>query len=96
MHQDVSDSPELARLAEEVSHTMRPRYLEKDGETLVMVTPVASKKVVGKLRGRRAPTEEDRQAFLSSAGAWVGLVDGEQLKRDLAESRRFTRPPVEL
>lgn len=91
LHQDVTDNPELTRLAEEVKATMQPRYLEKDGKRLAKVTPVAARK-----RVRRAPTETDRQAFLSSAGAWVGLVDGEQLKRDLAESQKLTRPPVEL
>ncbi len=91
LHQDVTDNPELARLAEEVKATRQPRYLEKDGKRLAKVTPVAPKK-----RVPREMTAADRQAFLSSAGAWVGLVDGEQMKRDLAESRRLTRPPVEL
>lgn len=88
---DVTNSPELARLAEEVRATMQPRYLEKDGEALAVVTPVASKK-----RARRAPTPADREAFLSAFGAWKGNVDVDRLKAGLAESRKLSRPPAEL
>jgi hypothetical protein len=94
---DVTNSPDLARLAEEVRATLQPRCLEKNGEALAMVTPVAIKKGAGKQRGRRAPTAADREAFLSSFGAWRGLVDGEQLKRNIAVSRAIPpRPRPEL
>lgn len=31
--------------------------------------------------------EQNREALLATRGAWKGLVDGEQLKRDIYESR---------
>jgi len=89
---DITNSPDLARLAEEVRASMQPRYLEKDGQALAMVTPVVPRR-----SHRRAKTASDEAAFLASAGSWKGLVDGEQLKRDLAESRRIPpRPAPEL
>src|SRR5438093_1336621 len=36
----------------------------------------------------RVPSEADYAAFLASAGGWKGLVDTEQLKEDIYESRR--------
>ena len=88
---DITNTPELARLAEEVRSTLRPRYLEKDGEAIAVVMPVATTR-----RGRRPPTPADREAFFSSFGAWKGLVDGTPLKRDLARSRTIRRPAREL
>lgn len=58
---------------------------------------VALKPVRRKGRKRRERTAADREAFLSSAGGWKGLVDTEKLKEDIYESRRISsRPPVEL
>lgn len=37
-------APELQRLAEEVHATMQPRFIQKDGETIAVVMPVASKR----------------------------------------------------
>lgn len=48
---------------------------------------VALKPVRRKGRKRRERTQADREAFLSSAGGWKGLVDTEKLKEDIYESR---------
>jgi hypothetical protein len=90
---DVTDTPDLLRLAEEVRRSGQPRLLRRNGEDLAVLSPVAPP---GKRRGKRKRTEADREAFLSSAGGWVGLVDVDQFLEDLDESRRLTRPPVEL
>ena len=45
---------------------------------------------------KRAKTDKDRETFLSSAGAWKGIVDVDQFLRDIDESRRIIRPPVQL
>ena len=37
---DISDRPELVRLAEEVRRTQRARVLRCDGEDLAMLTPL--------------------------------------------------------
>ncbi len=88
-HIDITSSPELARLAEEVRASMQPRSLQKDGETIAVVMPVASKK-----RTKRSPTPEDRAAALSAFGAWDGNVDVDRLKADLEASRRIPPRPA--
>jgi hypothetical protein len=45
---------------------------------------------------KRIKTDKDRKAFLSAAGSWKGLFDLDQFLKDLGESRRTSRPPVEL
>ena len=90
---DVGDAPELLRLAEEVRRTGRPRLLRREDEDLAVLAPVAPP---ARRRSTRAKTEVDREAFLSSAGGWRGLVDVDQFLKDIEESRRLTRPPVEL
>jgi hypothetical protein len=88
---DITNAPELARLAEEVRSTLQPRYLEKDGVAIAVVMPIATTRRAG-----RSPTPADREAFYSSFGAWRGLVDGARLKRGLARSRTIRRPAPEL
>jgi hypothetical protein len=91
---DVTDLPELRRLAEEVSRTGQPRLLRRDGENLAVLSPVTP---TTRRRRRRARTEADRKAFLSSAGGWQGNVDVDAFLKDNAESRRrSSRTPVEL
>ena len=85
--------PELARIAEEVAATKIPRELKRENKTVAVIVPVkksASKK-------KREKTKADYEAFKSAAGGWKGLVDTEQLKKDIYESRRLsTRPPIKL
>ena len=90
---DVTNAPDLLRLAEEVRRTGRPRLIRREDEDLAVLTPVAAP---AKRRSTRGKTEADREAFLSSAGGWRGLVDVDQFLKDIEESRRLTRPPVEL
>jgi hypothetical protein len=78
---DVSSAPELLRLAEEVRASNTPRVLSRADEPLAMVIPI---------RPRRAPwrpSPDDIAATISSAGAWKGRVDAEELKRHIKEAR---------
>ncbi len=91
---DISNVPELVRIAEEVATSGAPRLLKRAGEELAIVMPLGAK---GSRRAKPARSDADREAFLSSAGGWKDLVDTEKLKHDVAESRRISsRPPVEL
>lgn len=92
---DISDAPELLRLAEEVRRTNGPRLLRRDGEDLAFVMPLPRSR--SKHRPRNAKTEADYEAFRSAAGGWKDLVDTDKLIEDNYKSRRIsTRPPVDL
>src|SRR5437867_11082222 len=91
---DISDVPELLRLAEEVRKTRAPRLLRRDGEDVAVLVPVVPTRP---RRTARLKTEADDDAFLSSLGSWKGIVDTEKLKKDIHESRRIAgRPPIRL
>jgi hypothetical protein len=77
---DVSQTPELLRIAEEVRRTQQPRLLQRGRQKLALVVPLPPVRS----RRRRVYTEADDQAFLQSAGGWAD-VDTER-----------SRPPVEL
>lgn len=87
---DVANAPELLRLAEEVRASNRPRVLSRDREPIAVVMPIRQ------VRRSKRHTAEDLAATLASAGAWKGLVDAEELKRQIKEARSDHRPPIEL
>lgn len=80
---DISDVPEILRLAEEVRRADEPRVLQKDGEDLAVVIPLS--------RARkpqfRKPTEADLEAFRSAAGSWADM-DTDKLVEDIYRGRR--------
>jgi hypothetical protein len=67
---DVSGTPELLRLAEEVQRTRQPRILQRDSEDLAIVIPVAA-------TGRALLTPEQ----MLEAEIWgdVGVLDAESI-----------------
>jgi hypothetical protein len=90
---DISDVPDVLKLAEEVSRAGEPRVLRRNGEDLAVVLPLPSPE---KRRGGRALSEADYEAFRSAAGGWQD-IDTDRLIENIYESRRIsTRPPVEL
>ncbi len=91
---DISNSPELIRIAEEVRSTNTPRVLKRNSETVAVLMPVA---IAVKPTKKRAKTKADYEAFRSAAGSWKDIVDVEQFKKDIYESRKLsTRPAVKL
>lgn len=90
---DLETMPELAALAEEVRRTGTPRVLRRDGQDVALLMPPRQTR---KRRKRTGMTQAQKTAFESSFGAWKGLVDGEELKKTLMESRGSSRPPVVL
>jgi len=91
---DISTMPDLARLAEEVARTKRPRELKRDRETVAILMPAATKQAPRKTRTK---TKADYAAFRSAAGGWND-VDTDQLMADIYADRRRrnSRPSVEL
>ncbi len=89
---DISDDRELRRLAEEVQRTGHPRLLRVENEDVAMLVPMR----VAHESAEPDYSQEDFEAFLSAAGGWKGLIDGEALKRQIRESRGSNRPLVEL
>lgn len=68
--------------------------VEQRNGTRAVLRPVVPKKAA---RRPRTISDADYEAFLSTAGGWKGLVDTDQLKADIAHSRRIaSRPPVKL
>jgi hypothetical protein len=88
---DITDAPDLLRLAEEVRRSGRPRLLRRADEDIAVLSPVPLRAP----RGARRYTEADDDAFLASAGGWKDF-DLEEFLTHNEESRRVARPPVEL
>jgi hypothetical protein len=82
---DVSETPELARVAEEVRRSGEPCVLRRGNVELAMVVPAGVP--TRKRRRRKNFSKEDLDASLATAGAWAGLVDTEKLKADIYASR---------
>src|SRR5438093_12672380 len=90
---DVESVPELARIVEEGRAGGQPRVLRRGKQDVAVLTPLRLRTA---RRDRRDKSEEDYQAFLSSAGSWKD-EDIDALIRNIYESRRRSfRPPVDL
>ena len=94
---DISNSPDLLRLAEVVRASNTPRVLRRGNEDVAIVMPPVT---APKGRSRRSPikrkTQADIDAFLSSAGSWKD-VDVDTFKAYIRERRdASSRPPVTL
>lgn len=93
---DISASPELRHLAEEVRRTERPRELRRVGEVVPMIVPFSAME-----RSRRPAegelTARDIADFESALGSWC-RVDGDQLLADIYAARNVAnkRPVVGL
>lgn len=81
---DISDVPDLLRIAEEVRTTRKPRMLRRDNENVAVLMPVTSTR---RRKASRAKTKADYEAFRAAAGGWEGLVDPDKLIADIYESR---------
>ena len=100
---DISDVPELLRLAEEVRTTNEPHVLRRAGEDIAVLMPIGP---TTKRRGRkpalarRSPAPEEvarsKAGIVGSAGSWRD-IDAEALKEYIRERRDASRrPPVRL
>jgi hypothetical protein len=91
---DIDELPEIEKLATEVGESGTPRILRRGGEEIAIVRPLPP---ADRRRPRCAVTEEAYANFRSAAGGWAGLVDGDELIRQIYADREIDeRPPVEL
>lgn len=89
---DITNIPDLVRIAEEVEATKTPRELRRENKPVALITPVAKAKKA-KTRGK---TKADYEAFKSAAGRWKD-IDAEKFKADISASRKIsTRKPIKL
>jgi hypothetical protein len=87
---DISNIPELVRIAEEVEATNKPRELRRDDTPIAILTPVKKKQ----------PSQAKRKAIeeaLALAGAWKDLPS-DQMEEELDRIRHSSKPtpPLEL
>jgi len=81
---DISENPELLRLAEEVEATNTPRLLKRHDTPLALITPV--KKQQSSQAKRKAIKET-----LALAGAW-GDRDWNEVEAELDRIRHSSKP----
>jgi hypothetical protein len=89
---DVSDLPDLKRLAEVVRDRKERIVLRDDKEALAVISPLEP----GDQVPSRGLTPEEFDAVMSTAGSWEGLVDIDAFKEEMRASRGSKRGPVDL
>lgn len=89
---DVTDLPELRRVAEDVRETQEPLLLRTGNDDVAILVPIE----VSERSDERVRTQADHEAFLSAFGGWKGIVETEKLKAGIRAGRSSDRPPVEL
>jgi hypothetical protein len=82
---DITNMPELDRLATEVAETGIARALRRGDTVVATIVPVATPPTP-QLPAKKNP-KTALEAIEASAGGWKGLVDAEQLKKDIKEAR---------
>jgi hypothetical protein len=90
---DITNMPDLVRIAEEVEATKTPRELVRENKPLAVIMP--ARKAPAKKKG--AKPKADYEAFRAAFGSWKD-VDTENLLKNIYTDRRRTntRPSVKL
>lgn len=90
---DLEKFPEIVAAARESRESGEPIDLRIEGKTVAVLSP----EVEWKPGDPRKMTPEDLADFMSTAGAWSGLIDAEKFLEDNRRSRNIrTRPEVKL
>ncbi len=87
---DVSDVPDILRLAEEVRRDGEPRVLRGAGEDLAIVVPLPA---VANSR-LKAPSAEEYEAFRRAAGSWAD-IDTDTLVDEIYRARMEGTRPID-
>jgi len=90
---DISNIPELVRIAEEVNNTKKSRVLTVSRRTLAVLMPVET---AGKSKEKRVKTKANYDASLAAIGSWSDLdpdaLIAQVYRAREAGSRPATRP----
>jgi hypothetical protein len=86
---DVSDLPELRRVAQEVRDGQEPIVLHEQGEELAVVTPIAVTPKRGEPFWR--PTPDEVEIAMSAFGSWKGLIDPAEFVAQMRAARGSRR-----
>ncbi len=89
---EISNKPDILRIAEEVKMTKKPRLLKRNGETLAMLMPVGTAVKAKK----KAKTKADYEAFRAAAGGWKDIDTDKLVANIEATRKRSNRPPLHL
>ncbi len=81
---DITNMPDVVRIAEEVKPTNKPRVLKRDNTPLAILTPVKKKQSA---QAKRKAIEET----LALAGTWSDL-DFEEMLNALDHIRHDSKP----
>ena len=86
---DLDDLPEFAAIVEKLLASGQPRQLRRDGKVLGVLSPQVIASRVG--RDPSLPmTAEQEAALKAAAGSLEGLLDPDEMHRNLEESRRLS------
>lgn len=83
---DIANTPELARLAEEVRQTQEPRMLRRGSQDVALVLPISSARPTAQSIWAGYDPDRVRAALEASAGALAG-VDLQNLLADIQAER---------
>src|SRR5947199_7305191 len=85
---DISNIPEILRLAEEVRRAGEPRVLQRNGEDLAVILPLPRPQRVQ----FKKPTAADLAAFRAAAGSWADVDTDALIERIYRAREEGTRP----
>ncbi len=88
---DLSAYPELARIVHEAARSGRRLPLVENGTVIAVVAPAKPRRAA---RTARSRSQEEVQRILTEThGAWKGLIDPEEFKRQRRELQIHDREP---
>ena len=88
---DISNFPDLLRIAEEVKATKTPRILKRESEPVAMLMPVGT---AVKPETKPKPTKADYEASLAAIGSWRDLDSDALIAHVYRAREEGSRPPT--
>jgi hypothetical protein len=86
---DLSAYPELARIVHEAARSGRRLPLVENGTVIAVVAPAKPRRAAKRIRSK----EEVQRILAETHGAWKGLIDPEEFKRQRRELQIHDREP---